>query len=333
MDPLEDLDITGFLLLVQRVQQTGRVLGRETLVPFAEIKLPRVARGYDRLVRALQEQNWIRGSTQEFTLTPAGLEALRGACQNHSLHTWFYNEYYHAIVHSQAHSLFCQRVYGKDLGQHGMMDMAQLQDLIAELQIEAGMSLLDFGCGDGQISEYLADATQTFVTGVDLADQAIQLAQERTRAKRDRLQFTWADLERKQGHFPTESFDRIVAIDSLFFVQDQPAVTRLCLDHLRPGGRLGVFYICPPQVSAAETVFAAALTALGLPFRARDYTAQNTEHWKKKEQALLELESMFTEEGNDFLFKNRLAECQGMQNFHRYLYVVTRAQGCLPPEQ
>jgi cyclopropane fatty-acyl-phospholipid synthase-like methyltransferase len=245
--------------------------------------------------------------------------------QRQSLNAWFYNEYYQAILHSQAHSLFCERVYGKDLGQHGMADMGQLQVMLSELQVKPGMALLDFGCGDGQISEHIAEITQTCVTGVDFAELAIKLAQDRTRNKRDRVQFEWVDLEKKPGSFPPVNFDCILAIDSVFFAQDQNAVTQQLLNHLKPGGIMGVFYICPPHVWAPETTFAKALDGLGVSYRVRDFSIQNTQHWKKKKQTLLELEPMFMEEGNAFLLKNRLAECDGLANFHRYLYIVTNS--------
>src|SRR5690242_16585366 len=44
----------------------------------------------------------------------------------------FYDAFYTAIAHSQAHATFCTRVLGRDLGQHGFADVAQL-DLLAQV--------------------------------------------------------------------------------------------------------------------------------------------------------------------------------------------------------
>ena len=323
MNTPTDPDLIGLLLLVNRLQQTERPLGHQTIVPLAELKLPRVAQKYEALMSVLYESQLIEGDAGEFVLTPAGLEVVGDIAQRHSLHAWFYNEYYQAILHSKAHSLFCERVYGKDLGQHGMADMSQIRDLLSELAVKPGQTILDFGCGDGRISEYIVETTGTFVSGVDVADQAIQLAQTRTRHKRDHVQFYWADIEKQLGYFPARDFDRILAIDSLFFVQDQVMVTRLLLNHLAPAGQLGVFYICPPATAAAATPFAKGLAELGRSYRVKDFSTRNTEHWLKKKQVLLELEPLFKEEGNEFLFKNRLAECDGLDKFQRYLYIIT----------
>ena len=64
--------------------------------------------------------------------------------------------------------------------------------------------------------------------------------------------------------------------------------------------------------------------ALKLPYTTYDLSVQNREHWLKKRQVLQELEPEFESEGSQFLFKNRLAECDGLEHFHRYLYLVDR---------
>ncbi len=42
----------------------------------------------------------------------------------------FYTAFYAATEHSQAHHVFCERVFGMDLCQHGFADMAQLELLL-----------------------------------------------------------------------------------------------------------------------------------------------------------------------------------------------------------
>jgi hypothetical protein len=57
------------------------------------------------------------------------------AAEEHSLHARFYDAYYQAVLHSPAHALFCERVYGKDLAQHGIADMDQIALLLRELDL------------------------------------------------------------------------------------------------------------------------------------------------------------------------------------------------------
>jgi SAM-dependent methyltransferase len=248
---------------------------------------------------------------------------VREAAAEHSLTAWFYDEYYQAVQHSPAHALFCERAYGRDLAQHGVADMEQLALLQRELLLQPGMTLLDFGCGDGRIAEYIADTTGALVSGVDIAPRAIELATERTRAKRDRLRFSCADVERQRGTFPDGRFDRICAIDSIFFARDQQAVLRALLDHLAPAGRMGLFFLGPTNVPADATVLAEALRALSLPYTAHDLSAHNREHARRKRAILEELTPLFQAEGSEFLLRNRLADCEGLDQYSRFLYLTT----------
>ena len=319
-----DETTTGLMLLVHRLEQNGQPLGRASLLALAELKLPSVARQYDALVQGLLERNVITGDAEAFTLTALGERQVQQTAAHHSLVAWFYNEYYQATLHSPAHALFCERVYGLDLGQHGMADMAQLHVLLAELHLEPGQTLLDFGCGDGRISEWIADTAGLNVSGVDFAEGAIRQARERTSSKRDRLRFYWADLEAGRGTFPAGPFDRIVAIDSIFFCRNLRQVLEALLERLKPLGWLGIFYHCAPGLAAEETSLAGRLRDLAVGYEVLDFSAQNTRHWQLKKQVLLELEAQFRAEGNEFLYKNRIAECEGLERNQRYLYMVQK---------
>lgn len=130
MNNFTDSTITGLLLIIDRLQQTDRLLGRKTIVPLAELKLPRVAQAYDALISKLLDQKLIPGNAEHFVLCPDGLDRVHDLSQRDSLHASFYNEYYRAMLQSRAHSLFCERVYGKDLGQHGMADLEQIEAML-----------------------------------------------------------------------------------------------------------------------------------------------------------------------------------------------------------
>ncbi len=309
------------LLVIQRLGRTHQALTRQDITALAEIKFPHVAEHYDQLIIGLREKGLLGGGQDDPTLTAEG-DAL---AQRYSMAALFYDDYYQAVLPSRAHALFCERVYGLDLAQHGTADMAQIALLLDEIQIGPGMTVLDFGCGDGRIAEYLSDGTGACVTGLDIAAHAIELAQQRTVSKRERLRFVCANLEETPGALPIAAFDRIIAIDSIFFAQDQRIMLERLLKLLKPGGRLGIFYLAPPVPApdAHQTVLGQALAASGLHYSIHDLAAQNFRHWTTKRAVLQELEPLFHEEGNVFLFKNRMAECQGEpERFQRYLFIV-----------
>ena len=206
-----------------------------------------------------------------------------------------------------------------------MTDLPQLKLMLRALQVTPGMALLDFGCGDGRIAEYIAETEQVHVTGVDIAAHAIALAQERTQSKRDHLTFTCADVDLGTGDFPTGPFDRILAIDSIFFVSNLRKALHLLNSHLKPDGMMGLTYHYPADLSPEQSALGEVLGELGLPYTTVDLTAQNIAHWQQKKQVLSEMQAEFEQEGSTFLFKNRLAECQGWETLRRSLFIIRKA--------
>jgi 2-polyprenyl-3-methyl-5-hydroxy-6-metoxy-1,4-benzoquinol methylase len=319
---VNDPNFVGMMLLLKRLMDAGHPLNRQTVVSLAEIKLPKVAEEYDHLVGAMIRAGLLAGDSDAFVLTQDGRNLADEISEGYSLHALFYNEYYRAASRSKAHGLFCEMVYGRNLCQHGVADMEQINIAVSEFQAAGARSLLDFGCGDGRITEYVSDVTGMDAVGIDIADEAIRFARERTQTKRARMQFHWAYVEKGQGHQPETTFDCILAIDSIFF-GNQEVILRWLSGQLAPGGQMGVFYICPSSMGAGNTPLAVAIETIGLAHAVKDLSARNAEHWARKEESLKELAPMFREEGNGFLYKNRMAECtKTMRESHRFLYMI-----------
>jgi 2-polyprenyl-3-methyl-5-hydroxy-6-metoxy-1,4-benzoquinol methylase len=321
----DDRNSIGLILIIRRLIETGNPLSRQTIAGLAKIKLPKIAQKCDDLLRAMLQAGILEGDSDAFFLTPDGRNFADEISERYSLHALFYNEYYQAAGNSQAHALFCERVYGRNLSQHGVADMEQIACAVSELNAASARRLLDFGCGDGRITEYISDMTGMESVGIDIADGAIRLAQERTLAKRNRMNFYWADVEKSKGYCSDMKFDCILAIDSIFF-GNQEVILRWLAQRLAPNGQMAVFYFCPSSIAAQHTQLAKAMEAIGLVYKFKDLTARNAEHCARKEKVLRQLEDMFREEGNDFLFKNRMAECtKTMSESHRYLYIIGTA--------
>ena len=289
----------------------------------AQIKLPGVVEKFQELLESLSDMGLFQVDQDQIVLTELGTDLIEQAGREHSLVGWFYDEFYRAAEKSPAHSEFCRRVYGLDLVQHGMADQEQLEILMEETGLGRGQSFLDFGCGSGQITEFLAEQTGAQAAGIDKSQGAIELARERTAAKSDRLAFYYADIHKNLGELPSGPFEVIVAIDSFFFAPDQELVFETLRQMVNPGGMMGIFYISSPDQNANDTTLGKILAEKDLPYRVLDLSAHTKAHWAKKKAVLLEMEEEFRQEGSDFLFENRMAECQGnLGDLKRWLFLI-----------
>jgi SAM-dependent methyltransferase len=250
----------------------------------------------------------------------------------------FYNAFYSAVEHSQAHHVFCERVFGKDLCQHGFADLEQLELLRQATQLGVGQRAFDLGCGNGMIAEYLSDRTGALFTGLDLNSIAIAQAQRRTAVKADRLAFRVGDMN--QLDLTGSAFDVEFSIDTIYFSEDYTATIRALKNGLVSSGQIAILYSYgrEPHVPKAEfpieklppdkTPLAEALLANGLVFRTWDLTRQDYALAQRRREVLAELRPRFEDEGAMFIFKNRMGEvegiCQGIEDgLHaRYLYHI-----------
>ncbi len=253
----------------------------------------------------------------------------------------FYNAFYATLEHSQAHQLFCERTYGKDLGQHGFADMEQLELLLKVTHLGPGQRALDLGCGDGRMAEYLSERSGAHFTGLDYIPQAIQHAQQRTAAKADQLDFVVGDIN--QLALPAAAFDLILSVDTLYFSEDYAATLAALKKALKPGGQLAIFFSYGREpwvpleqfprdcLSADKTPLAVALQATGLTFSTWNLTIQDYAQALRRKAALEDLKPLFEADNALFIYENRLGDSEGIrqaieEGLHaRYLYVAKNA--------
>lgn len=222
----------------------------------------------------------------------------------------FFSEPFIRSEQSKAHSSFCERVFGKDLCQAGMMDMVQLEKLLKMLNLSAENNVLDLGCGIGIITEYISDLTGAHILGVDFASGAIRYANERACEKQDRIKFQEADINNL--NLAPACVDTIISIDSLHFAKDMEKTIRQMMLILKAGGQMGIFYSqhCNPQNLDLTQI----LIKLDLNYQAWDYTKREHDLWYRQKQVLEEMKKEFESEGNLPLFHILLLDCQTMLN-------------------
>jgi len=243
----------------------------------------------------------------------------------------WYNEYFRRAADSSTHSRFCEAVYGRDLCQHGMMDIDEM-DFLTTL-LKPGEKVLEIGCSNGHITEHLHEKTACDILGLDYADVAIAQAQGRTRDKAATLNFRCADLIRDE--LPGDGYDVILAIDSIYFMGDYNKTLAKLNAKLRPGGRMIIAAFQAKEESDPDTILLPghtrmdeALQSLSFRYVQHDFTPNIRNHWVKNYEFSRTLQSEFEAEGNAFLCEARMAE-NGWFKDHaergtlvRFMYII-----------
>lgn len=254
---------------------------------------------------------------------------------------WFQSGYDNLLVRSErsnAHSIFCERVYGTDLCQTGMMDMEQLRKLLDVLNLDLlskNSFVLDLGCGIGKITEHISDKTPAHLIGLDTAKKAIHQAQARTQENKEHLLFQEGDLNDLEGIFEASSFDTIIAIDSLYFACSLIRCIVQMKNLLGSSGQMGLFYsqMSYPTDSLEllhpdKTDLALALKKCSLRYHTYDFTKSEQNLRRKQEETLAQLKNEFRSEGNIDIYKVRKTEAEWALKVltagrgRRYLYHV-----------
>jgi len=249
----------------------------------------------------------------------------------------FYERFYAVTEQSQAHARFCERAFGRNLCQHGFAAMVQLDALIAAIKPGPEHHLLDLGCGNGMITEYVSDTTGPYVTGLDDMPAVIRQAAARTASKADRLSFMVGDINALK--LPPTTFDAIISIDTIYFSTDYSDTVGRLTHALRPSGQMAFFYgygvepgiaveTFPRETLEPErTPLAEAFRANGLCFSTTGFTVEKYRLVQLRKQVLAELKQDFIDEDILFIYENRMGEAEDIsdaieQGLHRrYLYV------------
>ncbi len=246
---------------------------------------------------------------------------------------WFDNVFLRS-ERSAAYSSFCERALGRNLCQHNVVDMIQLEKLLEVLNLKPQNRVLDMGCGAGKIAEYVSDMTHANVLGIDLAVGALDRARARTQEKRNRLEYQVGNMN--DLSLPPASMDAIIAVDTLHFVENLQKTVGQMKVLLKPHGQMGLFSFqyCLDNdnkdiLLPENTHLGQVLTEHDLPFQTWDFTEREKEIQGLQLQVAADLMEEFRAEGNLDLCEAIIEESEeelerlnaGMKR--RYLYHVS----------
>lgn len=141
-----------------------------------------------------------------------------------------------------------------DYAQNGAFVHGLAGGVLEWLDAKPGESILDLGCGDGQLTQRIA-VTGAKVVGVDASPEMLAAARS-------------AGIDAREGRaeslpFADRSFDAVFSNAALHWVRDQDAMMEQVRRVLRPGGRFVAEMGGHGNVAAIRVAFMAALARHG----------------------------------------------------------------------
>ncbi len=249
--------------------------------------------------------------------------------KNESLFYDAYEEFYKMASTSETFRDFCIDAYGADFSQDGFSDVKQI-DMIIPFIKNSDAHILDIGCGNGKMIKYLGDKTGAHVHGFDYSDNAIK------QAKRNNNYDDFCVGVMGEIDYPKESFDVIVAMDSVYFAPDMAMFVKQIRNWLKPGGVLFVAYqegdVMDKTENENTTVFSEVLRTIGWEYEVKNISADSYNMLVKKREVALAYKDKFQAEGNgkwgDMLVEQTDYVLQGQEEYlkhlARYIYLCRK---------
>jgi 2-polyprenyl-3-methyl-5-hydroxy-6-metoxy-1,4-benzoquinol methylase len=308
----------------------NRPADKENIETFGGTWMGEFKEDWEHAFESLLKKEIIERKKDEYAFTVKGELFKRSLEKEIPFFKYEYDNFFQMEKNSKAHAAFCREVYGENLSQHGLIDQHELAVLIDKLNKNPHAYILDAGCGNGKLTEYLAMKVDGEFLGFDIADEGIRLAKER---KTPELKVHFEVNNLNAPNF-SKKFDAILFLDTLYYAEDLTNTISNFVKFLTKGGKIYAYFSQwimqgddSEKLTAENTDLAIVLKDLALKFTTYDLTRSGLEHWNKKLEVIERMKESFIEEGNVTLWNYRYREALryanwGDERYSRYLYEI-----------
>lgn len=258
---------------------------------------------------------------------------------NDKLHLYDeYQDFYTMSKENEIFSQYCEKVFGIDFSQDGFSNKKQVDDLLSNTKIKRDSVILDIGCGNGGMCEYIHEITGATVYGFDYSSFAIEKAKQRAGTMTNHMLFDVGIIGEKQ--YPPESFTTILSIDTLYFAKDLSHFINQIYGWLKPQGIIAAYYsefrfdneTPVEKLQKDNTDLALALNQLQLSYDVIDYTKDHFEHMKHKRITAVAMKEDFFNSNLERYYNNAISQSvdvnmpynEFLRFSSRYMYIIKK---------
>ena len=309
-----------------------RKANKQSIEEFGKIWIGEFKVNWEDAFISLSKKNIITLTNNEYVFTEFGNVVKEEIDAEIPFYKYEYDNYFQLEHKSKAHAKFCEIVYGLNLSQHGLIDQEELSIVIDKIKKTSPKSIIDIGCGNGKITEWIAKQTQTLCSGIDISSQAIKNAKERTKNNK-LLKFEEGNLNELKEF---KKQDCVIFLDTLYYSNNLKNTISQAHELLNEGGRIYAYFsqwimdvLYYENLQSKKTHLAKVLNELNLSYSHVNLTESGIKHWKKKLETLNQLKTDFIEEGSEKLWEYRHREAEryanwGDDKYARYLYEIKK---------
>lgn len=231
-----------------------------------------------------------------------------------------YESFYKMAAHSNAFASYCQDAFGADFSQDGFSDLWQVEQILKYIPKIEHPHILDIGCGNGKMLQYLQKQTGAFIYGFDYSENAIDFAAQHTIDSEFRVGII-GEIE-----YPSQTFDTVISMDSLYFAPDMSQFVGQIRNWLKPEGVFFAGYEEGDLVSRTEnaetTIVAQALRQNDFTYQWQDISRQTWAMLNRKRESLVRHQHAFMEEQltdwYDMIFEQTACAACSFEEFNQY---------------
>lgn len=206
-----------------------------------------------------------------------------------------YEDFYDMARYSKCFEKYCEIAFGADFSQDGFSDIKQINMIFDHINETDDLHILDIGCGNGKMLNYLQNKVGGNIYGFDYSQNAIETARTINKVNSD---FRVGVMD--EIHYPDKSFDLITSMDTMYFTEDMCSFVGQIKRWLKENGTFFIGYqegdVMPKTDNSDTSVLAQALKKNGFTYDVINITKQTYDMLSRKSDAIIELKDDFKKE-------------------------------------
>ena len=213
-----------------------------------------------------------------------------------------YQNFYKMADNIEVFKTYCKRAFGEDFSQDGFSDIKQLNKILSMVELDENACVLDIGCGNGKMLEYIHNKVGAEIYGFDYSEIAIESAMQRIG---NRGNFHVALIG--EAEYQENKFDLITSMDTMYFAPDMSALVSQIYRWLKPNGSFICGYqegdIMDKTENHDTTALVKAFKQNGLKYTVTNYTRETYDMLKLKREVIISMQDDFKKAGIDMWYE------------------------------